>query len=538
VDDYRGADELAALNATDGAVLKTQNTAFWHHKLNQEGLQPTLPPAVSHLNDLFRICRANLLVLADEGQIHPGPTIYDDFWIRDSAIEGVAVALAGDTNLASRQFGIHYPNKFNLNQDWIGPVSTVGFFGGSHEKHDREWDSNGQALWAIGRFDRIDDPVIGFGSGMYYPYMLLGARWLRDNRSQYGLLHSGWSAEHIGDKDKPHYWDDFWGVAGLYEAAKLAERIGASEVNELWDSYHALRQATVDSIRWVLTEQAHRGHWETFIPTGPGDVGRLDSTMIGALAYFHPCRLYMGNKLAPDIDLAARMTLETIWGHFIDSGGFRHDAAWNCYGPYLTLQLAHAFLLIGDPARMDACLNWSVGNAAYAKVSRHPASEHWGVVQGAWNEQHCYPIAKDFAEYPAWSWYMGDIPHGWACAEYLTLLRDILFFEADEDGAAHIYIAPGVMPHWLLDQQQVGISQAPTIFGADFGYQLTHRQAAQQIDIEITQHPNATVSYRFLCPFGNHILAVNVDGHGVAVDPNELTVHIPASAHRILITYS
>jgi hypothetical protein len=73
-----------------------------------------------------------------------------------------------------------------------------------------------------------------------------------------------------------------------------------------------LRAATVDSILWVLDEQARRGHWETFIPTGPGDVGRLDSTMIGLLAYFHPCRLYMGNKLAYDIDWAARMTLETI----------------------------------------------------------------------------------------------------------------------------------------------------------------------------------------------------------------------------------
>ena len=44
-------------------------------------------------------------------------------------------------------------------------------------------------------------------------------------------------------------------------------------------------------------------------------------------------------------------------------GGFRHDSAWNCYGPYLTLQLAHAFLLLGDVARMDQCLRWLVGNA-------------------------------------------------------------------------------------------------------------------------------------------------------------------------------
>lgn len=45
------------------------------------------------------------------------------------------------------------------------------------------------------------------------------------------------------------------------------------------------------------------------------------------------------------------------------------------------------------------------------------------VVLGAWNEQHCYPIAKDFAEIPGSCWYMGDIPHGWACAEDTTKIK-------------------------------------------------------------------------------------------------------------------
>jgi len=536
VDDYRGDAELTDLNNADGTALAAANRGFWQAKLNTAGMQLELPPKVAQLKDLYRLCRSNLLILADEGQIHPGPTIYDDFWIRDSSIEGVAATLAGDGNLAARQFGTHYPGKFNLNRDWIGPVSSYGLFGGDHEKNDREWDANGQALWAIGRFDRINHPANGFGSGMYYPYCLLGARWLRDNRSAYGLLHSGWSAEHIGDKNKPHYWDDLWGVAGLYEAARLAERIGANETGELWDIYDSLRGATVDSIRWVLGEQARQGHWETFVPTGPADVGRLDSTMIGLLAYFHPCRLYMGNKLASDIDQAARMTLETIWSHFIDGGGFRHDAAWNCFGPYLTLQLAHAFLLIGDRARMDICLSWSVGNAAYSRISRPPSSEHWEVVQGAWNEQHCYPVSKDFGEFPAGSWYMGDIPHGWAAAELMTLLRDILFFEADEDGSPHLYLAPGVMPHWLGEGEKIGVANAPTVFGEPFGYQLTHRRALKRVDIHIDQVPSAVGELVFPCPFGDGIAAVELDGQPVAAGAGR-SVRMPGTTHGARITY-
>jgi hypothetical protein len=185
---------------------------------------------------------------------------------------------------------------------------------------------HGQALWAFGRFDRIRGTGYGFGVGVLTPFVIDGARWIRDNRSPFGLLHSGWSAEHLGGADKPHYWDDFWALAGLWEAGQLAGRVGAPQAREIWDSYDALRIATSDSIRWVLAEQRRQGHWQTFISTGPGDAGRLDSTIIGTVAYFHPRRLYMGAKLGADIDLAARFTLDTIWSSFIDQGGFRHDA--------------------------------------------------------------------------------------------------------------------------------------------------------------------------------------------------------------------
>jgi hypothetical protein len=257
--------------------------------------------------------------------------------------------------------------------------------------------------------------------------------------------------------------------------------------------------------------------------------------MIGSLAYFHPCRLYQGSKLGDDIDLAARMTLQTIWGHFMD-GGFRHDSAWNAYGPYLTLQLAHAFLLIGDVNRMDECLGWSVDNAAYAKTSRSPAnsSEKGQAVLGAWNEQHCYPIAKDFSEIPSRSWYMGDIPHGWACAEFMLLLRDILFFEADEDGSAHIYLAPGVMPHWLGNNESIGISDAPSVFGTPFGFRLAHNQDSKTVRLSILQPPPPHVSFVYPCRFGA-VTSITANGHPVPVTGKD--VKLPAGTTQATIKY-
>ncbi|MBI5439715.1 MAG: hypothetical protein HY900_00715 [Deltaproteobacteria bacterium] len=535
IDDFAGPAGLAALRAERAANLETNNRNYWQQKLDGSGTQLQLPSEVAHLTDQYRVCRSTLLMLSDDGQIHPGPTIYDEFWLRDSSVEGIACALAGDTHLAQRQFGDHYTSDYIFNQrdGTIGPCSLRGFFGGRHEKEDREWDSNGQALWAFGRFDRILGTQAGFGAQVFSPYVVMGARWLRGNRSAFGLLHSGWSAEHVGDRDKPHYWDDFWAVAGLWEAARLGERLSAYDTLELWSICREVAKATADSIAWVLDRQREQGHWETFIPTGPANIGGLDSTMVGTLAYFHPCRLHIGKKLGERVDYAARCTLDTLWSHFV-TGGLRHQS-WQCFGPYLTLQLAHAFLYVGDIQRMDQCLGWCI-HAGSASV--HPqagSSFAWRAALGAWNEQHCYPIASDFAETPAHWWYMGDIPHGWAAAELMLLLREILFFEADEDGDAHIFLAPGVMPHWVGHGETIGISDAPTVFGAPFGYTLTHDRNARTVEIGITQEAPGHVRYIYPCRFG-HVVSAQANGRSIPFSLDHVLA--PRGTSRITVTYA
>jgi hypothetical protein len=200
----------------------------------------------------------------------------------------------------------------------------------------------------------------------------------------------------------------------------------------------------------------------------------------------------------------------------------------------LTLQLAHAFLLIGDVSRMDQCLAWAV-KAAYARVSRRDGSvDQWQVVSGAWNEQHCYPIAKDFGEIPSRWWYMGDIPHGWAAAEFLLLLRDILFFEADEDDDPHIYLAPGIMPHWVTDAERLEVPDAPTTFGSPFGYRLRHDSAAHTVTIEITQPPPASVHFVYPCRFGD-VSSVTADGRAHTVTGED--VLLPAGLSRAVVGY-
>jgi hypothetical protein len=152
---------------------------------------------------------------------------------------------------------------------------------------------------------------------------------------------------------------------------------------------------------------------------------------------------------------------------------------------------------------------------------------------GAWNEQHAFPVASDFAEVPYRPWYMGDIPHGWAAAVYLLLIRDNLFFEADEDRDPHLYIAPGIRPHWVPEGEEVAVEAAPTLFGEPFGYRLTHDPAARMVAVDITEAPDG-VRFVHPCRFGR-VRAASADGQELEVTGQD--VRVPAGTERFTVTY-
>jgi hypothetical protein len=244
----------------------------------------------------------------------------------------------------------------------------------------------------------------------------------------------------------------------------------------------------------------------------------------------------MDKKLGVAVDDAARQTLETIWAHFVRDGGFEHNSAWNAYGPYLTLQLAHAFLYIGKVDKMNILINWAVDNAGLA-TDKTVVGNIRQIVLGSWNEQHCYPIATQFSYVPNGPWYMGDIPHGWACAEFMLLIRHILFFEADEDNDPHIYLAPGVTEDWFNDNETntIEVRSAPTTFGELFGYRLTVDKTTRQITIGISQALTSINRFVFPCHFGNGAIRVEVDGQVFGAGGRDIV--LPGGMKKALLFY-
>src|SRR5262249_46589321 len=83
--------------------------------------------------------------------------------------------------LAGSQLGRHHLEVFQTGTGWIGPARAYGFFGGQHEQDGREWDANGEALWAFGRVDRGLGPAAAVGAQGHWAYGPEGARRVRGN---------------------------------------------------------------------------------------------------------------------------------------------------------------------------------------------------------------------------------------------------------------------------------------------------------------------------------------------------------------------
>jgi hypothetical protein len=340
--------------------------------------------------------RRFLLLLHDGDEITPGPSTYHRFWFRDAAYLVTALDRYGYHDEAAQVLG-SYPGRQHAD----------GFFFSQRQ----EWDANGAALhalaehWRLARDATLVESMVGpIAKGVHWIDRKRHARKAkRDDPALRGLLPAGVSAEHLGPFDY-FYWDDFWGVAGLragtellraadqHDAAADADRFAAA----MWDDLERSLELTAQRLGTVA------------IPAGPRR--RLDSGAIGSLVACAPLDLLDANdhRIAATADLIRQRFMfdAAPTGDADPHGGraFFQGISHTGLGTYLTLQLAAVELRAGDRRSLDR-LAWMLDAAT-----------------------------------PTWTWpeaihprleggCMGDGHHGWAAAEFLTFVRDLLVRE-------------------------------------------------------------------------------------------------------------
>ena len=367
-----------------------------------------------------------LLLALDPDGPHPGPLAHDAIWVRDAAYSGLALLQFGHTEsvratvaatLASQEPDGRVPPIRGENVPW----------------QDDEWDSQGQAIFLASAYYRFSGDETQLRA--WYPSLRAAAQYVADLRTTStavsdavsGLLPPSKSAEDIGPPEWHHYWDNFWGLAGLEHAASIASALGESaDATWMQSEADALRAAILDSVTAVM------GPKPAFIP------GAVENTSDSAMARGTVPALWPTEVFPRDMELITRSfgTYHRLWLQ-PDRGGFRHLGGQ--FWPYGGLELAHAYLRLGRTDVLHQILGWTLQHETIPGTF-------------AWAEQ-VNPANGSFSG--------GDMPHAWAAASYATLVREMLISERGDS----LELLSGVPDWWLADGRTIVLEGAPTHFG-------------------------------------------------------------------------
>jgi hypothetical protein len=395
------------------ALPSSATTAREWFNRTDRGMDLALPSG--RLADAVAACRRFLVLFHEGRDVRPGPFTYHRFWFRDAAY------LLGALN----RYGFH-AEAAEVLASYPERQSHDGYFFSQRQ----EWDANGAALWALAEHWRLgrDDDLIA----RLAPTVARAVAWIehkrhtkpRSRRSDpalRGLMPAGVSAEHLGPFDY-FYWDDFWSLRGLLDGASLLRVAGDDDAASRADEWAAAMRADLAS----SLERTSRHLGTLVIPAGPHR--RVDSGIIGSLAACHPL------GLVGPLDPAIMATVDAVRERFLMGSAFFHGISHTGLGTYLTLQLAFVELAAGDTRALDR-LDWLVGAAS--PTFTWPEAIHPRLGAGC----------------------MGDGHHGWATADFLSFVRQLLVTETDE-GVAVCTMLP---EEW--NGRPLAVRRAPTYRG-------------------------------------------------------------------------
>jgi Amylo-alpha-1,6-glucosidase len=163
---------------------------------------------------------AHILVTRSGPALQPGPRRYTRSWIRDGAMMSAALLRMGRT-AEVREF-----------LRWYAPHQRAdGFVPCCIDSDGVDWlvehDSHGQLIAAIADYHGFtgDDAFVG----EMWPAIDKAVRFIGGLLEPEGLLpisvsHEGYLAQPVHS-----YWDDFWALRGLRDAASLARLLGRAQ---------------------------------------------------------------------------------------------------------------------------------------------------------------------------------------------------------------------------------------------------------------------------------------------------------------------
>ncbi|MBU1086728.1 MAG: hypothetical protein KKD05_04335 [Candidatus Omnitrophica bacterium] len=393
-----------------GSTAEYQDTA---QQLWKQSLKDTCSLQIPDQHFKFLYDAAiRTMILHSPKEVYPGPFIYRRFWFRDAAF------------ILNAMLSVGLKARVRRALDCFPARQTIkGYF----LSQEGEWDSNGEALWVMSQYCKKTGtiPPLEWKKSIIKAGKWICKKVLPDNLGflHTGLLPSGFSAEHLGPNDF-YYWDDFWGVAGLKEAAFLCSFYNENDLVDIFGKESEQLSNSIDRSLKNVEERLKR----LAIPASP--YRRLDTGAIGSLAASYPLGLFEPK------DKRILDTVDFLMNKCLVHGGFFHDMTHSGINPYLTLHLSQVLLRAGDPRYFDLM-------TAVAKLASST---------GQWPEA-IHPYTGGGC--------MGDGQHVWAAAEWVLMIRNCFVREENEQ----LILCSGISRIWLEKNKTISFGPAPTSFG-------------------------------------------------------------------------
>jgi hypothetical protein len=399
-------------------------TEDWTRRLDQVVIGTSSKGA--EYADALKASLGYILINRDGPSIQPGSRAYERSWIRDGSL----------TSAALLQFGFHDEVKQFL--DWFGPYQyddgkvpcCVDSRGPDPVP---EHDSHGQYIFAIKQYyDYTQDADL---VRRHWPRIVKAVDYIEslrnqrmtdeyktgapEQRAKLGLVPESISHEGYSAKPMHSYWDNYFVLRGLRDAADLAGIVGDSAQQGRMAS---LADAFAVSLNASVT-QAMKNKSIDFIP-GCVELGDFDATST-AIA------LYPANVDDALPRVALERTFERAWDSF--SARRAGSKPWRDYTPY-EIRLVSAMLMLDQPQRAREMLAWYMND-------RTPKGwQQWGEI--VWRD-------KGKAN------FIGDLPHTWVASDYIKAIANMFAYDRARDQS--VVLAAGIPADWIQSGTGIGV---------------------------------------------------------------------------------
>jgi hypothetical protein len=458
----------------------------WRTKLRRVTIEIPAAPAIANT---LRTNIAYILINRDGPAFQPGSRSYERAWIRDGSLIASVLLRLGFSDDAKEFAEWFAPYQFP-----DGKVPCCVDSRGADPVPEN--DSHGELIDLVAEIWRYthDEAFVR----RMWPHVDAATRYIAklrgENHGEFeGLLTESISHEGYSARPMHSYWDDFFGVRAVEDAAELAGLLGMSDRRkELQEQAASFRRDVAASIERSMT-----GHHIDYVP-GSAELGDFDATST-AIAV---SPLELTSLLPPD---GVRATFDRYLREFRSrrnawSTGSQPVPGTDVYTPY-ELRNVGAFVRLGRRAEANELLDFFMRD-------RRPA---------AWNEW-AEVVPRDLRA----PHFLGDMPHSWVGSDFMRSVLDFFAFDR-EDGA--LVVGAGVPEKWVSGSA-IHVGPLATFTGT---LDLRMSGDAHRVTVELggTAHPRGGFVVR--SPYDRPIREARVNGHVTETRDGEISVRaLPA----------